>query len=94
VVGRVKPGNPGIVILNECKGTELLKDGLELLLYIPPFWPSIDYTFDAVVGIMTISAKSMIRNESLHGKPFSLTGVKAWPPVVEGAQSLDGDIEK
>jgi hypothetical protein len=32
------------------------------LPYIPPFWPTIDYTFDAVVGIMTISANSMVRN--------------------------------
>ncbi|WP_061023170.1 hypothetical protein [Bradyrhizobium sp. CCH5-F6] len=93
VAGRVKPGNPGIVVLTECKDNQLLKDGLELLLYIPPFWPTIDYTFDAVIGIMTISANSMIRDEVLRGKPFSLTATKAWPPVVEGAQSLGGDTE-
>ena len=85
MVGRVKPGNPGIVV-------NFSRMALNLL-YIPPFWPTIDYTFDAVVGIMTISANSMVRNESLRGTPFSLTGTKAWPPVVEGAQSLGGDAE-
>lgn len=84
VVGRVKAGNPGVVVLTETKNGELLQDGLEAILYIPPFWPSIDYDFDMLVGILTIATSSMIKNKTIQGKPFALSGVKALPLPIKG----------
>src|SRR5262245_47659451 len=53
VFGRVKPGSPGVAVLTETSGSKVVSDGLEVILYIPPFWPNIDYKFDTLVGILT-----------------------------------------
>jgi hypothetical protein len=77
VAGRVKPGNPGIVTLTETRRDEAVENGLEAILYIPPFWPMIDYKYDILVGTLTISAGSGVKNAAVHGKPFCVNGVKA-----------------
>lgn len=81
VAGRVKPGSPGIVSLTETELSEPKVDGVEALLYVPPFWPTIDYKYDMLVGILTISPRSCLQSNELHGKPFAVAGVKSWPDI-------------
>ena len=85
VSGRIKPGSPGIVVLGEDNCEDAIEGGLEAILYIPPFWPTIDYKYDMLIGLLTISRGSRIRGTELKGRPFSVSGVKGWPPEPSSA---------
>jgi len=77
VTGRVKPGSPSIVTLHE----DGVRDGVEAILYIPPFFPTIDYKYDLIVVLLRVGDDSVLKNEEDRGKPLSVVGVKSWPGI-------------
>jgi hypothetical protein len=95
VKGRVRPGNPGIVSLAETdKAGDPLPDGLEAIIYIPPFWPTIPYAFDMIVGTLLISDGSAIKSAELLNKPLSILGVKPLPVLDLSGNDDSGNSER
>jgi len=77
MVGKVKPGNPSVVSLNEAdaKG-ELTAGGIEAMLYIPPWWPTVKYEYDLITGTMIIGSTSIAKSKELAQKVILVSGVK------------------
>src|SRR5262245_13846723 len=68
VKGRVRPGNPAIVTLAEVSADgDAVEGGLEAILYIPPWWPNVDYTYDFITGTLVVGVSSAIGDKRLHG---------------------------
>jgi hypothetical protein len=77
VHGKVKPGSPAVVTLHEVSTSGgAVKDGLEAVLYIPPWWPNIDYSYDYITGTMTIGSHSMVATKKSSGFLISVSGVQ------------------
>ncbi|WP_157195746.1 hypothetical protein [Bradyrhizobium sp. YR681] len=77
VKGRVKPGSPAVVTLLETKADgEAVADGLEAILYIPPWWPTVDYEYDLVFGTMVVGNGSSYGKKELKSKLIAITGVQ------------------
>lgn len=77
VGGRVKPGSPAIVTIYETSddGGEL-ENGTEIILYIPPWWPQIDYKYDYIMGTMVIAQSTALDcDKSRVGKLISISGI-------------------
>ena len=78
VRGRVKPGTPSVVTLEECGADgAVLDDGFEAILYVPPWRPNIDYDFDIVCGTAVIGARSALGGEGARGRVLAVTGLQA-----------------
>jgi hypothetical protein len=77
VKGRVRPGTPSVLTLEECDsdGT-LVDDGLETILYVPPWRPNIDYDFDILTGTIVIGKGSAIAEDNLKQRVMVLTGLQ------------------
>jgi hypothetical protein len=53
--GHVKPGAPAVVTLSEVLHTiKKDADGLEAILYIPPWWPNLEYDYDLISGTLVV----------------------------------------
>lgn len=78
VKGRVRPGTPSVLTLEECDadGT-LVDDGLETILYVPPWRPNIDYDFDILTGTMVIGKGSAVAEDNLKQRVMVLSGLQA-----------------
>lgn len=77
VVGKLKPGSPAVVTLTEAdEQGQPLDDGLEAMLYIPPWWPNIDYSYDYITGTMVIGHQSRMESKSLRSSLISVAGVQ------------------
>ena len=77
--GKVKPGNPAIVTLHEVdKSGESIEDGLEAVLYIPPWWPNIDYNYDFITGTMSIGLQSAASSKHEAGTLITVSGVQSF----------------
>ena len=75
--GRVKPGSPAVVTFSEVsREGKPIDGGLEAILYIPPWWPTIDYQYDLITGTMTLGQGSSISEMSLKERLISVTGIK------------------
>lgn len=77
VKGRVRPGTPSVLTLDECdKDGTLVEDGLEMILYVPPWRPNIDYDFDILTGTMVIGQRSFVGDEAMQQRVLVLTGLQ------------------
>lgn len=77
VRGRVKPGSPAVVTLHEvADGGEEVSDGLEAILYIPPWWPNVDYSYDFIFGTLVVGPASAAATKKLEGMLVSVSGVQ------------------
>jgi hypothetical protein len=77
VRGKVKPGSPAVVTLSESENDgKAVVDGLEAILYIPPWWPNIDYSYDFITGTLVIGTGSAIAGEKFGGDLIAVLGVQ------------------
>lgn len=77
VRGKVKPGSPAVVTLQEISTSgEPVKDGLEAMLYIPPWWPNIDYSYDFITGTIVVGPGSMVATKNTIGSLILVSGVQ------------------
>ncbi|WP_156456892.1 hypothetical protein [Bradyrhizobium sp. CCH5-F6] len=77
VKGRVKPGSPAVVTISEATASGgPVADGLEAIVYIPPWWPTVDYEHDLVFGTMVIGKGSSIRDKELRSRLIAIMGVQ------------------
>src|SRR4051812_41316435 len=73
--GRVKPGTPSVVTLEEVTPDGgAVEDGLEAILYVPPWRPNIDYDFDVVCGTLVVGEGSAISDKAVREKLVLVTG--------------------
>ena len=79
--GRLKPGNPSIVTLQEfsAKG-DAVEEGVEAIFYIPAWWPNVDYQYDVITGTMTSGRGSGLKKSLFPGKLIMVTGVQPFVP--------------
>lgn len=78
VRGRVKPGTPSVVTLEECGGDGApLDDGFEAILYVPPWRPNIDYDVDIVCGTAVIGGGSKLGGQAVRSRVLAVTGLQA-----------------
>jgi hypothetical protein len=77
VKGRIRPGTPSVLTLEEFD-TEggLVDDGLETILYVPPWRPNIDYDFDILTGTMVIGRGSAVVGDDLKQRVMVITGLQ------------------
>ncbi|CAG2366158.1 MULTISPECIES: hypothetical protein [Burkholderia] len=77
VAGKIKPGSPAVVSITEAGADGLLvQDGVEAILYIPPWWPSVKYQHDLITGTMVVGASSSLRSPRLAHKIILVSGVQ------------------
>lgn len=77
MVGKVKPGNPSVVSLNEADANGgLAPGGIEAMLYIPPWWPTVKYDYDLITGTMIIGNSSLAKAKELSQKVILVSGVQ------------------
>ena len=77
VGGNVKPGAPAVVTLQELsEDGSKVPDGLEALLYIPPWLPSVDYSYDYITGIVLIGSGSAATSQNFGDSPVLVSGVQ------------------
>jgi hypothetical protein len=75
VKGRVKPGSPAVITLQEVSQGEAVADGLQAIFYMPPWWPNVDYDYDLISGTLVVGEDSVIADKDLRGCLVSVTGV-------------------
>ena len=77
VKGRVKPGSPAVITLSEALGVgKSAGDGLQAILYIPPWWPNVDYSYDLISGTLVVGESSALQDKGLRRRIISVTGVQ------------------
>jgi len=77
LIGKIKPGNPSVVSLNEADANGgLSQGGIEALLYIPPWWPNVKYDYDLLTGTMVIGSSSAAKTKELQNKIILVSGVQ------------------
>jgi hypothetical protein len=77
MVGKVKPGNPSVVSINEADTQGVVTSGgIEAMLYIPPWWPSVKYDYDLITGTMIIGSASTAKSKELAQKVILVSGVQ------------------
>jgi hypothetical protein len=72
IKGRVKPGSPAVVTFQE----DGVADGLQAILYIPPWWPNVDYQYDFITGTLVVGEASALSSKDLRDCLVSVTGVQ------------------
>jgi hypothetical protein len=77
VNGRVKPGSPAIITLSETASSGRSPEvGLEAILYIPPWWPNIDYSYDLILGTMVVGGRSALVKKRIRRRIIAVTGIQ------------------
>lgn len=77
VEGRVVPGSPAIVTLREVgKGGQSVEGGLDAVLYIPPWWPTVDYSYDLIIGTMSVGTASALGVRKLESTLLEVSGIQ------------------
>ncbi|MFZ2029418.1 MAG: hypothetical protein WAU68_03840 [Vitreimonas sp.] len=77
--GKIKPGNPSVLTLTEvaARGHEV-SDGLHAILYLPPWWPNVDYDYDLITGTLVIGEQSALAAKKLQTKLVTVTGAQSF----------------
>lgn len=77
VVGKLKPGSPAIVSVTEADANGVpVQDGVEAMLYIPPWWPTVEYQHDLIMGTMIIGTSSSVGSRELAHKIILVSGIQ------------------
>lgn len=77
VVGKVKPGSPAVVSITEVNADgEPVPDGIEAMLYIPPWWPTVKYDYDLIMGTMVVGTASALIRMELEHKIILVSGIQ------------------
>lgn len=77
VKGRVRPGTPSVLTLEECDADgNTVSEGLETILYVPPWRPNIDYDFDILTGTIVLGANSALGSADLKDRVMMLSGLQ------------------
>lgn len=75
--GRILPGSPAVVTLHEIgKGGKRVADGLQAILYIPPWQPTVDYSYDLIMGTMSVGQMTAFGVSNLKGTLLELAGIQ------------------
>ncbi|QNE07149.1 hypothetical protein [Croceicoccus marinus] len=79
VKGRIRPGTPSVISLDECDNDgKQVDDGVEAILYVPPWRPNIDYDFDILCGTAVIGANSGLTASDNRERVLTVTGLQAF----------------
>ena len=77
VVGKVKPGSPAVVTVFEANADgAIVPEGVEAMLYIPPWWPTVKYQHDLITGTMIIGSSSSVKSRELAHKIILVSGIQ------------------
>jgi len=77
VVGKVKPGSPAVVSIAEVDADgEPVSDGIEAMLYISPWWPTVKYKYDLIMGTMVVGTGSALIRKEFEHKIILVSGIQ------------------
>ncbi|BBR20042.1 TPA: hypothetical protein I9Y23_000135 [Kluyvera ascorbata] len=77
ISGRLKPGVPSVVTISEIDvNGVIVNDGLEAMLYIPPWWPTVNYEYDIIVGTMIIGPLSYFKINEFNQRVILVSGIQ------------------
>jgi len=77
IVGKVRPGSPAVVTIFEADSAgTIVRDGVEAMLYIPPWWPTVKYQHDLITGTMIIGTASSVKSQELAHKIILVSGIQ------------------
>lgn len=76
VAGRIKPGNPAILTLDEVALSDDPIQGVSAVLYILPWMPNVEYSFDYITGMLAAGPETKLVCKDLHLQFVAVTGIQ------------------